>query len=244
MNIGKWALANNKLVYFIIAILIVGGILAYDKMSKLEDPAIKVKQAVVITTYPGASPHEVELQVTDPIEKAIRSMSSVDKVESQSSADLSMITVTLKTTLPEDEIEQNWDMLRRKVGDIRSKLPPEANASLVVDDYGDVFGMFYALTSDGFTNKELSQYAELIKREVQAIEGISKVELYGVMEPVIDVSVYEDRMANLGVSPAEVLQTIQGQNQTIYSGYYESGDMRMRVAVNINTGRWKISRTC
>lgn len=232
MNIGKWALANNKLVYFIIAILIVGGILAYDKMSKLEDPAIKVKQAVVITTYPGASPHEVELQVTDPIEKAIRSMSSVDKVESQSSADLSMITVTLKTTLPEDEIEQNWDMLRRKVGDIRSKLPPEANASLVVDDYGDVFGMFYALTSDGFTNKELSQYAELIKREVQAIEGISKVELYGVMEPVIDVSVYEDRMANLGVSPAEVLQTIQGQNQTIYSGYYESGDMRMRVAVN------------
>lgn len=232
MNIGKWALANSKLVYFIIAILVVGGLMSYDKMSKLEDPAIKVKEAIVMTTYPGASPHEVELQVTDPIEKAIRSMTSVHKVVSQSSADLSLITVTLETTLPEDEIEQSWDMLRRKVGDIRSKLPPEANPSLVVDDYGDVFGMFYALTSDGFTNKELSQYAELIKREVQSIEGISKVELYGVMEPVINISIYEDRMANLGVSPAEVLQTIQGQNQTIYSGYYESGDMRLRVAVS------------
>ena len=232
MNIGKWALANSKLVYFIVAILTIGGVLSYDKMSKLEDPAIKVKQAVVITTYPGASPHEVELQVTDPIEKAIRSMSGIDKVESQSSADLSIITVYLDTTVPEDEIEQKWDMLRRKVGDVRAKLPPEATPSMVVDDYGDVFGMFYALTSDGFTNKELSQYAELIKREVQNIEGISKVELYGVMEPVIQISILEDRMANLGVSPAEVLQTIEGQNRTIYSGYYETGDMRLRVAVN------------
>lgn len=232
MNIGKWALANSKLVYFIVAILIVGGILSYDKMSKLEDPAIKVKQAVVVTTYPGASPHEVELQVTDPIEKAIRSMSGVDKVESRSSADLSVITVTLETTIPEAEIEQSWDMLRRKVGDIRSKLPAEANPSIVVDDYGDVFGMFYALTSDGFSNKELSKYAELIKREMLSVEGVSKVELYGAMEPVINISIYEDRMAHLGVSPAEVLQTIQGQNQTIYSGYYESGDMRLRVTVS------------
>ena len=232
MNIGKWALANSKLVWFIVAILTVGGILSYDKMSKLEDPAIKVKQAVVITTYPGASPHEVELRVTDPLEKAIRSMSGIDKVESQSSADLSIITVYLHTTVPEDEIEQKWDMLRRKVGDVQAKLPQEASSSLVTDDYGDVFGMFYALTSDGFTNKELSRYAELIKREAQSIEGISKVELYGVMEPVINISIYEDRMANLGVSPAEVLQTIQGQNQTIYSGYYESGDIRLRVAVN------------
>lgn len=232
MNIGKWALANSKLVYFIVAILTVGGLLSYDRMSKLEDPAIKVKQAVVVTTFPGASPHEVELQVTDPIEKAIRSMGDIDKIESQSSADLSIITVTLNTTLPEAQIEQKWDMLRRKVGDVRSTLPAEAMPSLVADDYGDVFGMFYALTSDGFTNKQLAEYAELVKREVLNIEGISKVDLYGVKEPVIDISVYEDRMSNLGVSPAEVLQTIQGQNQTIYSGYYESGAQRLRVSVN------------
>ncbi len=232
MNIGKWALANSKLVYFIVAILIVGGILAYDRMSKLEDPAVKVKQAMVVTTFPGASSYEVELQITDPLEKAIRSMNNIDQIESQSSADLSLITVSLKTTVPDNEIEQYWDMLRRKVGDAQSTLPSGASTSIVMDDYGDVFGMFYALTSDGFSNEELTKYAELIKREIQNIEGISKVELYGVFEPTITISIYEDKMANLGVLPAEVLQTIQGQNETVYSGYYESGDIRLRVAVS------------
>lgn len=231
MNLGKWALYNSKLVYFIVAILIVGGFYAYEKMSKLEDPAIKVKQAVVVTTYPGASSYEVELQVTDPLEKAIRSMNGVDKVTSQSSADLSIITVNLTQTTPDADVGQAWDMMRRKVVDAQSKLPSEANTSIVIDDYGDVFGMFYALTSDGFSNKELSQYAELIKREVQNIDGISKVELYGVFTPTINVHINEDKMANLGISPAEVLQTIQGQNKIIYSGYYESGDLRIRVSV-------------
>ena len=231
MNFGIWALNNKKLVYYLVAILIVGGILSYDQMSKLEDPEIKVKQAVVVTTYPGASPYEVELQVTDHLEKSIRSMNNIDKVESQSCNDLSLITVNLKTTVPDDETEQYWDMLRRKINDAQSKLPNEANTSVVIDDYGDVYGMFYALSSDGYGNKDMTDYAEMIKREIQNIEGVSRVELYGVYEDVINISIYEDKLANLGVSPAEIIQTIQGQNKTIYSGYYDSGDMRIRVAV-------------
>jgi multidrug efflux pump subunit AcrB len=232
MNIGKWALSNSKLIYFLVAILILGGIYSYNQISKLEDPAIVVKQAMVVTTCPGASPHEVELQVTEPLEKAIRSMKNVDRVESQSSSDLSIITVYLKTTVPDDEIQQHWDMLRRKVSDVQAKLPSEASTSVVMDDYGDVFGMFYALSSDGYSNKELSDYAEMIKREIQDIEGISKVEIYGAFTPTINISIFEDKMTNLGVSPAEVIQTIQGQNKIVYSGYYESGDMRIRVSVN------------
>lgn len=232
MNIGKWALSNSKLVYFLVATLIVGGLYSYDRMSKLEDPEVSVKQAVVITTYPGASSYEVELQVTDRIEKAIRTMKNIDKIESQSSADVSIINVSLKTTVPDNETEQYWDMLRRKVNDSQSGLPQGANTSIVIDDYGDVFGMFYALTSDGFTNEELTRYAELIQREVQGIEGISRVDLYGVYTPSVEISVYQDKMANAGVSPLEVIQTIQGQNKTIYSGYYNSGDSRLRVSVN------------
>ncbi|GAB1359199.1 hypothetical protein MASR1M31_09800 [Porphyromonadaceae bacterium] len=232
MNIGKWALDNSKLIYFLTAIMVVGGFYSYDRMSKLEDPEIRVKQAMVVTTYPGASSYEVELQVTDPIEKAIRTMKGIEKVESQSSADLSIITVTLLTTVPDDETEQYWDILRRKVNDVQSKIPGEASSSIVIDDYGDVYGMFYALTSDGFNNEELSRYAEMIQREIQNIEGISRVDLYGVFSPTITVSIFEDKMANLGVSPAEVIQTIQGQNKTIYSGYYQSGDWRLRVSVN------------
>lgn len=232
MNIGKWALANSRLVYYFVVILVVGGVMSYYNMSKLEDPAVSVPQAVVVTTFPGGSPHDVELQVTDLLEKAIFSMNGVDKVESRSSADLSIITVHLLSTVPDSEMEQYWDILRRRVGDVQRNLPAGVSTSVVVDNYGDVFGMFYALTSDGCSNKELSEYAELIKREVLTIDGISKVELYGVASPVINISIYEDRMATLGVSPAEVIQTLKGQNQTIYSGNFESGDQRIRVSVN------------
>ena len=207
MNFGTWALNNKKLVYYLVAILIAGGIISYDRMSKLEDPEIKVKQAVVITTFPGASPYEVELQVTDHLEKSIRSMVNIDKVESQSCNDLSLISVYLKTTVPDQETEQYWDMLRRKVNDAQGKLPKEANTSIVVDDYGDVYGMFYALSSDGYSNKNMTDYAELIKREIQNLDGVSRVELYGVYEDVINISIYEEKLASLGVSPAEIIRS-------------------------------------
>ncbi len=232
MNISKWALANSKLVYYFIAILVVGGVLSYINMSKLEDPAITVKQAVVVTTYPGASSYEVELQVTDKLEKAIYTMKGIEKVDSRSSADLSIITVNLDRTTPDREIEQLWDILRRKIADAQSTLPEGASQSIVADSYGDVFGMFYALTADGYSPEELADYADLIKRNVQKVGGVSKIELYGVMTPTIDISIYEDRIAHMGISPTEVLQTIMGQNKTLYSGYFKSGEHRIRVSVN------------
>lgn len=232
MNISKWALVNNKLIYYFVAILVVGGILSYVNMSKLEDPAITVKQAVVVTTFPGASPYEVELQVTDKLEKAIYTMKGIDKVDSNSSSDLSIITVNLLSTIPDSEIEQCWDILRRKIGDVQKELPEGVSTSVVVDSYGDVFGMFYALVSDGYTNQELNDYAELTKRKIQGVEGVSKVELYGVLKPTVNISIYEDRIANLGVSPTEVIQTISSQNKTVYSGYFVSGEQRIRVNVS------------
>lgn len=232
MDIGKWALDNRKLIYFFIAAFIVGGVLSYQNMSKLEDPEIKVKQALIITTYPGASPHEVELEVTDVLEKSIRSMSNIDYIESRSLSDLSMITVELSTLVPEEEVEQYWDMLRRKVSDTEHLLPQGASASIVKDDFGDVFGMFYAITADGFSDREIGEYADLAKKRIQNIEGISKVEIYGEQQECINISLYQDKMAYLGVHPAEVLATLNGQNKTIYSGYYETGDVRLRVSVN------------
>lgn len=231
-DIGNWALNNKKLIYFLSAVLVIGGILSYYDMSKLEDPELIVKQAMVVTTYPGASAHEVELEVTDILEKSIMSMKSVDDVISRSMNDVSMITVELKTTVQNNEVEQCWDMLRRKVNDVQGNLPEGAMTSIVMDNFGDVFGMVYALTFDGFSNREAVQYAELIQRNIQDIEGVSQVSIYGEQKECINIELYENRMANLGVHPAEVLSTLNGQNQTIYSGYYESGDMRLRVSVN------------
>lgn len=232
MDLGKWALDNRKLIYFFIAAFIIGGIFSYNSMSKLEDPEIKVKQALIITTYPGASPYEVELEVTDILEKSIRSISNIDHVESRSMGDLSMITVELSTLVPDGEVEQHWDILRRKVSDTQPLLPKGASPSIVKDDFGDVFGMFYAITADGYTDQEVGEYAQLAKRRIQNIDGISKVEIYGEQKECINISLLQDKMAYLGVHPAEVLSTLNGQNKTIYSGYYETGDMRLRVSVN------------
>ncbi|WP_373812824.1 efflux RND transporter permease subunit, partial [Porphyromonas loveana] len=142
INLSNWAVDNKKLVYFLIIVLCVGGIMSYWNMSKLEDPEIKVKQATVVTMYPGASSHEVELEVTDPLEKSIRSLSVVNEVTSESMNDVSVLTVTLSTLLSNKEVEQGWDLLRRKVSDTQSSLPKGAMQSVVLDGYGDVFGMF------------------------------------------------------------------------------------------------------
>lgn len=229
MDISKWAFTNRNLIYFLIAVLVVGGILSCYQMSKLEDPEIKVKLAMVVTTYPGASAHEVELEVTDALEKSIRSMSHIDNVESYSYNDLSLIQVELTTTTKDEEVEQCWDLLRRKVGD--TVLPEGASRPVVKDDFGNVFGMFYALTGDGMNDRELADYAELIKREVNDLEGVERVDLYGKRSDCIYISLLQDRMANLGVKPAEVLTTLNGQNKTIYSGYYDNGEHRIRINV-------------
>jgi multidrug efflux pump subunit AcrB len=232
IDAGKWALDNSKLIYFLIFALLVGGAMSFYDMSKFEDPEIKVKQALVVTAFPGASAHQVELEVTDALEKSIRTMKNLEFVQSRSMNDVSIITVQLSTTVGNDEVEQLWDILRRKVADVQRHLPEGAGPSDVMDDFGDMYGMFYALTAEGYTDRELGDYAELIKREIQSIEGITRVNIYGEQQECIRIELYEDRMAHLGVLPAEALATLNGQNKTVYSGYFEIGDNRLRVSVS------------
>lgn len=231
MNYSKWALDNSKLINFLVIILVIGGIAAYGSMSKLEDPAIKVKQAIIVTTYPGASAHQVELEVTDPLEKTLSEMPTIDNIESSSYADLSLITVELQTTVPNDQVEQQWDLLRRKVANAQASLPSGATQSQVKDDFGDVYGMFFAITGDGHSDKQLNDYAELIKRGVSDIDGVSRVDIYGKRSECINIELSEEKMANLGVMPAQVIQTLNNQNKTCYAGYYDNGTRRVRVTV-------------
>lgn len=229
MDLSKWALNNTKLVNFLIIVLIIGGYFGYRSMSKYEDPVITVRQALVVTTYPGASAHEVELEVTDKLEKAIREVSSVDNVQSQSMNDLSIITVELVSTTK--DVERQWDLVRRKITNIQGNLPEGASTPIVQDDFGDVYGMFYALTGEGLNDKELNDYAELIKREILNIEGVCRVDLYGKRSQCINIKLQPDKMGNLGVMPTEVIQTLNGQNKSVYSGYYDNGTNRIRVTV-------------
>ena len=227
MNLSAWAFKNKNLVRFLVIALALGGLLSVDRMSKLEDPEIKVKAALVVTTYPGASAHEVELEVTDRLEKSIRTMKDLHHIKSRSFNDLSIITVVLGTTVPDDEVEQHYDMLRRKVD--ATVLPEGAGKPSVQDDFGQVYGMFYALTGDGMDITQLTDYAEMIQRELMLLSGVERVNLYGVPGRAINISLNQDRMANLGISTAEVMMTLRGQNSVVYPGYYENGDNRLRV---------------
>lgn len=230
IDFGKWAFNNRKLVYFLIAVLLVGGLISAYNMSKLEDPEIKVKTAMILATYPGASAHEVEMEVTDPVEKNIRTMDGIDDVTSYSYNDMAIIEVELLSTIPDSEVEQYWDMLRRKVNDIKSSLPSGCSV-MVKDDFGLVYGMMYAITGEGLAEDEITDYAELVKRVLNDLPGVARVDIYGEREECINVSINLAKMATLGVSPTEVLATLNGQNSTYYAGYYDNGDDRIRVSV-------------
>ncbi len=232
MDFSKWAFNNQKLVWFMVVVLLLGGAYSAYDMSKLEDPEIKVKTAMVVTVYPGASAHQVELEVTDVIEKSISSMGDVSNIESYSYNDMSLIQVELQSTVNNDDVEQKWDILRRRVDAAAASLPSGANKPVVKDDFGNVYGLFYAMTGDGLGDVELSKYAELVKREVSKIEEVNRVELYGKRSECINIKLCQDKMANLGVMPIEVLSTLNNQNQTTYTGYFDHGDERIRVTVS------------
>lgn len=230
IDFGKWAFDNKKFITFLIIVLLLGGLRSAYRMSKLEDPEIKVKTAMVVATRPGASPSEMEFEVTDPLEKAIRSIGDVKSVQSWSRSDVAILQVELRPTIPDEDLEQCWDMLRRKVND-KAVLLPAGTSVLIQDDFNLVYGMFYALTADGYSERELSDYADLIQRELTNLKGVGRVQIYGEREESIDIILLPEKMASLGVSPAEVLTTLQGHNKVCYAGYYDNGPHRVRLSV-------------
>jgi multidrug efflux pump subunit AcrB len=223
---------RKAIFYFLMVCIIVGGVLAFDSISKLEDPEITVMQSQIITVYPGATAHEVEMQVTNVIEEELSSLENVETIKSKSSANISLISVMLELTVPQKEIEQRWDFLRRRIKEVQPKLPAGAQEPLVVDDFGDVYGMFYAMTGDGYSYKEMHKMAQYIKREMLAVEGVSKVEIFGSQPPVVDVIIPVSRAGEMDVFPFQLLTALNGQNSTVYPGTFEIGDNLLNVSVN------------
>ena len=155
MNLAKYALDNTKIVYFFLAVLLIGGILSFDRLGKKEDAPFVIKSAVIMTRYPGAEPAEVERLITEPISREIQSMSGVYKIKSESMYGLSKITFELQPSLSAESIPQKWDELRRKVLNIQPQLPAGASVPTVSGDFGDVFGIYYGLVGDdGFSYEE------------------------------------------------------------------------------------------
>ena len=166
MKFVKYFLQKRSVTILLLLLVLGGGLLSYVKMGKLEDAPFTIKQALVLTPYPGASPSEVQSQVTDVLEESIQSLGELYYLKTENRAGLSKITVYVKKEIRADEMQQLWDKLRRKVNDVQSKLPADAGPSVVNDDFGDVFGFFFAISGDSFTNPELVRYAEQLRREL------------------------------------------------------------------------------
>lgn len=229
MKFVKYFLQKRAFTILLLSLVLAGGLFSYVKMGKLEDAPFTIKQALVLTPYPGASPSEVQTQVTDVLEEAIQSLGELYYLKTENRAGLSKITVYVKKEIRADEMQQLWDKLRRKVNDVQGKLPAGAGASVVNDDFGDVLGVFYGLSGDNYTFRELEEEAKLIKNELLKVKDVAKVEIYGVQTPVIDVTVSPAVMAQSGITTADIARAFEAQNKVVDAGGIDSGDHRIRI---------------
>lgn len=203
MNLAQYSLDNTKIVYFFLAVLLIGGILSFGRLGKKEDAPFVIKSAVIMTRYPGAEPAEVERLVTEPISREIQSMSGVYKIKSESMYGLSKITFELQPSLSATSIPQKWDELRRKVLNIQPQLPAGSSVPTVSDDFGDVFGIYYGLVGDdGFSYEEMRNWAERIKTQVITADGVMKVALFGTQTEVIHIFISVNKLAGWVSTPS------------------------------------------
>lgn len=229
MKLVKYFLSKKPVTILLLVLVLAGGLLAYVKMGKLEDAPFTIKQALVLTPYPGASPSEVQSQVTDVLEESIQALGELYYLKTENRAGLSKITVYVKKETRADEMQQLWDKLRRTVSDVQSKLPEGAGPSVVNDDFGDVLGVFYGLTGSGHSYRELEDEAKLIKNEILKVKDVAKVEIYGTQTPTIDISVSPSVMARSGITMADIARAFEAQNKVVDAGGIDVGSNRLRI---------------
>ncbi len=179
MNIAEFCIQRRVLTLVLTIVMLGGGLAAFEGMSRLEDPEFTIKDALVITPYPGASAVEVEEEVTDELEIAVQALGQLKEIESKSERGLSSLTVTIQDRYDKATLPQVWDELRRKVNDAQANLPPGAGPSLVIDDYGDVYGIFVAIHGDEYSYAELKKYVDFLRRELLLVQDVAKIETYG-----------------------------------------------------------------
>lgn len=228
-NLAEFAIRQRTFVVFFTVISIIAGIYSYFDLGKLEDPSFTVKTAVVVTLYPGASAKEVELQVTDTIETKLQEMGELNRLRSLSRPGVSMVFVDIKESLSSQELPQQWDLLRRKVDDVKLTLPSTAQISIVQDEFSEVYGMLFAIHSKDAKPEDLRRYGESLQRQIKTVTGIKKIELHGVQPRVVYITMPDERLTQYGLSVAQVWNQLNNQNMTFEAGKFDVGNERIRV---------------
>ncbi len=224
MNLAEWSIRKSLVTWVITILFLVVGWSSFQQLSRLEDPEFTIKDAIITTPYPGASAEEVEEEVTNVIEQAAQQLGQIKRVESRSSRGLSWVRVTMQDKYDKNGLPQVWDELRRKVNDAQRRLPPGAGPSLVNDDFGDVFGIYYAITGEGYSYKEIYEYAKLLQRELLVAKDVKRIALYGVQNEAIYIKMRREKMAQLGISPQNIFDALRAKNIAASSGNLTLGE--------------------
>ncbi len=231
-NLSEWALAHQQLVLYFIFALLISGVVAYGQLGQAEDPEFTIKVVVINTIWPGASAEEVELQITEKLEKKLQETPWLDHVRSFSRPGQSMIFVLLKDYTPPKDVPEVWYQVRKKVNDIRQTLPRGAQGPFINDEFGDTFGTIFAFTADGFSYAQMKEYAETARRELLRLPNIAKVELLGEQAEKIYVEISHKKLATLGIEPLLIFNILDAQNSMTPAGSVDTASDRIYLRVS------------
>lgn len=220
------------LFWSFMAAIIVAGVLAFVQMPKLEDPAVSAKQAMVVVSYPGASAYEVEQEVALLMEDELRALPNVNKVKTECQNGMVLFTVEFQMTVLNRDLEQHFDLLRRKVNDVSVRLPQGCSSPVVIDDMMDVYGIFYAFTADGYSYPEMYRYARFLRRELQQVKGVKRINIAGNRDEVIRIILSKEQIARNGIMPTQIMVALQSAGSVVNAGKYEGGDERLSIYVD------------
>jgi multidrug efflux pump subunit AcrB len=230
MSLTQIAIEKKPITYFTVFLLVAAGIFSFTQLGQLEDPEFTVKTAAIITSYPGASAEQVELEVTDRIETKLQEMSELKQIYSNSRPGLSIIKVDIKNEYWSDRLPQVWDIMRKKIKDIEATLPPGAGEPQVGDDFGFVFGFLMSITGDGFSYAELENYAKELRKELIVVPGVARIDFWGIQDKRVYIDVSEAQLSQLGMTPVNLQRTLQVQNMVVDAGSVDLQDNRFRIS--------------
>lgn len=229
MQIARASIDKSLLTWLLMLGCLLGGIWAFLTIGRLEDPAFTIKTAVVVTQYPGASADQVAREVTEPLESAIQQMAEIDHITSSNKPGISRITVEMESTYDGDELPEIWSKLRNRVNDAQSSLPEGAGTSIVNDSFGDVYGLFFAVTAPGFSDSEIHEIADFLRRDILTVEGVADVTLSGLPEEAIFVEPETAVMTNLGIPPTAIMNAIATANAVASAGSLDMDGRDIRI---------------
>jgi len=217
-NLSRWALEHPALTRYLMLVLMVLGFAAYFQLGQDEDPPFTFRVMVVRTNWPGATAQQVAEQVTDKLERALQEVPYADRIRSYSKPGESQIIFQIKDSSKPSEVPNVWYSVRKKIGDMRGTLPAGVQGPFFNDEFGDVYGVIYALESDGFDYAELKVFADDVRQQLLRVPNVSKVELFGVQDEKVFVEISQKRLATLGLDLVQVLAQLGQQNAVESAG--------------------------